>query len=72
MTGYVGGYLFQQDTAPPEILGLFVFESQASYTRSRDDPEHVRWEQQLLPLLEHAPQCSEGEITELTGQVRGL
>ncbi len=72
VTGYVGGYLFQQTEAPDEILGLFVFESQTCYIRTRNDPEHILWEQRLLLLLKHAPRCKEGEITELTGQVRGL
>ena len=72
LSGYVGGYLFQLVSAPLDILGLFVFESQASYTRSRDDPEQARWEQHLLALLEHAPERNEGEITELVGEPGGL
>jgi hypothetical protein len=72
VVGYVGGYLFQPNAVPEEILGFFVFESLPSYIRTRDDPEHLRWEQQLLLLLEHAPQYSEGEITELSSQIRGL
>jgi quinol monooxygenase YgiN len=76
VTGYVGGYLLepvvQALSAPFGILVIVVFDSQAAYTRQRDDPAQDRWEQHLQELLEHAPQWHEGEISELFAQPRGL
>jgi len=74
--GYVRGYVFESasgaETGPVDILLIVVFDSRASYTRHRDDPEQDRWEQQLADLVEHTPQWHEGEFTELFAQPRGL
>jgi quinol monooxygenase YgiN len=74
--GYVRGYVFESapgaETGPVDILLIVVFDSQASYTRHRDDPHQARWEQQLADLVEQAPQWHEGEFTELFAQPRGL
>jgi len=76
VTGYVGGYLLepavQGPSAPGGILVMVVFDSQAAYTRHRDDPEQDHWDQHLQELLEHAPEWHEGEITELFAEVHGL
>ena len=76
VTGYVGGYLLepavQGQALPFGILVMVVFDSQAAYTRHRDDPEQDHWEQYLQDLLEHAPQWHEGEITELFAEAHGL
>jgi quinol monooxygenase YgiN len=76
VTGYVGGYLrepaVQAPSAPGGILVMVVFDSQAAYTRHRDDPQQERWEQPLQDLLEHAPAWHEGEITELFAEAHGL
>jgi hypothetical protein len=72
--GFVGGYVFEP-VAGVESFGIMlivVFESQLSYMRHRDDQEQDRWEQQMLLLLEQAPERKEGEITEITGELRGL
>jgi len=76
VTGYVGGYLLepaiQALSAPGGILVMVVFDSQAAYTRHRDDPQQDHWEQHLQDLLEHAPEWHEGEITELFAEAHGL
>ena len=76
VTGYVGGYVLEPPvkvlSAPGDILLIVVFDSQAAYTRHRDDPEQDRWYQHLQDLLEHAPQWHEGEITELFAEAHGL
>ena len=76
VTGYVGGYLLepavQGPSAPGGILVMVVFDSQAAYTRHRDDPQQDHWEQRVQGLLEHAPAWHEGEITELFAEAHGL
>jgi hypothetical protein len=76
VTGYVGGYLLEAAVqtlpAPFGILVIVVFDSQAAYTRHRDDPEQDRWDQHLQELSESAPLWHEGEITELYAEARGL
>jgi heme-degrading monooxygenase HmoA len=72
VTGYAGGYLLEPLSAPFGVLVMVVFDSQAAYTRHRDDPEQDHWEQHLQDLLEHAPEWHEGEITELFAQAHGL
>ena len=72
VTGYVGGYLLEPVSAPFGILVMMVFDSQAAYTRHRDNPEQDCWEQHLQELLEHAPEWHEGEITELFAEAHGL
>jgi quinol monooxygenase YgiN len=74
--GYVRGYIFESASGPGtvtvDILVIVVFDSQASSTHHRDDPQQTCWEQQLQDLLEQAPQWHEGEFTELFAQPRGL
>ena len=76
VTGYVDGYVFEPAAeglaAPGSIMVILVFDSQVSYTHNRDDPEQDRWDQQLRELLEQALEWNEGEITQITGQLRGL
>jgi hypothetical protein len=54
------------------ILLLAVFDSQTSSTRHRQDPAQDRWEQDLRLLLAQEPEWYEGEITELSAELRGL
>src|SRR5260370_1552497 len=76
VTGYVGGYLLEPAvqglSAPGGILVIVVFDSQAAYTRHRDDPEQDRWEQHLQELLEHPPERHDAEITDLFPTPHGL
>jgi hypothetical protein len=76
VTGYMGGYLLepavQALSKPCGLLFLVIFDSQASYSRHRADPQQARWEQPLQDLLEHALERHEGEITQLFTQPRGL
>jgi hypothetical protein len=69
--GFVAGYIFQP-LALPEIVGIFIFTAPADYSRIRDEPKHVQWQQDLLPLIEVSPQRSDGEFTEFMKELRGL
>jgi quinol monooxygenase YgiN len=74
--GFVGGYVFEPASGPEapvrSILLLAVFDSQTSSTRHRQDPAQDRWEQDLRLLLAQEPEWYEGEITELSAELRGL
>jgi len=72
VTGYVGGYVFESVSAPGDIVVIVVFDSQADYTRTRDDPEQERLSQNLQELLEYDSEWNEGEITEIMGELQGL
>jgi quinol monooxygenase YgiN len=72
VSGYVGGYLFQPTSEPFELIGILVFESPNSYRTHRDNPEHARWQQHLLAMLEQVPLWHEGEFSELSAELRGL
>ena len=72
VTGYVGGYVFESVAAPGDIVVIVVFDSQADYIRTRDDPQQERWSQNLQELLEYDFEWNEGEITEIMGEPRGL
>src|SRR5258707_12437425 len=76
VTGYVGGYLLEPAvqglSAPGGILLMVVFDSQAAYTRHRDDPEKDHWMQHLQDMLVQAPAGHEAEITKHFAKVHGL
>jgi heme-degrading monooxygenase HmoA len=76
VSGFVGGYVFEpvsgSEAASHGILLLTVFDSQTSSTRHRQDPAQDRWEQHLRLLLAQEPEWYEGEITELSAELRGL
>jgi hypothetical protein len=72
VTGYIGGYVLQLASAPGDILGIVVFDSQANYIKNGDDPEQDQWYQHLRALLANDPEWNDGEVTEIMGESRGL
>ena len=71
LASFVAGYIFQP-VAAPEIVGIFIFATQADYARIREHPEHMQWQLDLLPIIAVAPQYSEGSFTEFMKELRGL
>jgi quinol monooxygenase YgiN len=60
--GFVAGYLFRPRLRPGELIGVAVFESEASYRKNADDPEQDRWYRQLRELLVADPEWNDGDI----------
>jgi quinol monooxygenase YgiN len=61
-TGFIAGYLFRSRSRPGELIGVAVFDSEASYRKNADDPEQDRWYRQLRELLEADPEWNDGEV----------
>ena len=61
-TGAVAAYLFRPKSRPGELVGVAVFDSEASYRKNADDPEQDRWYRQLRDLLESDPEWNDGDV----------
>jgi quinol monooxygenase YgiN len=60
--GAVAGYLFRSKDRPDTLIGVAVFDSEASYKANADDPAQGRWYQQLRELLDADPEWNDGDI----------
>jgi len=60
--GLVAGYLFRSRSRPGELMGVAVFDSEASYRKNANDPEQDRWYRRLRELLEADPEWNDGEV----------
>lgn len=58
--GYVAGYVI--DGQGGTLWGLAVFDDEATYRATADDPEQDRWYQQLREMLEADPEWHDGAI----------
>ena len=61
-TGFIAGYLFRSRSRPGELIGVAVFDSEASYRKNANDPEQDRWYRRLRELLEADPEWNDGEV----------
>lgn len=62
VAGALAGYLFQSRLRPGELVGVAVFDSEASYRTNADDPEQDRWYRELRALLEADPEWNDGDV----------
>jgi hypothetical protein len=60
--GAVAGYLFRPKSSPRELIGVAVFDSEASYRKNADDPAQDTWYRELRQMLESDPEWSDGDI----------
>jgi quinol monooxygenase YgiN len=60
--GAVGGYLFRSRTDPDTLVGVTVFDSEASYMKNAGDPAQDLWYRQLRELLEADPKWNDGDV----------
>jgi hypothetical protein len=60
--GAVAGYLFKSRMGDGELLGVAVFDSEASYRRNADDPGQDQWYRQLREMLETDPEWNDGDV----------
>jgi len=61
-TGFIAGYLFRSRSRPGELIGVAVFDSEASYRKNANDPEQDRWYRRLRELLEADPEWNDGDV----------
>jgi heme-degrading monooxygenase HmoA len=60
--GAVAGYLFRPKSAPDELIGFAVFDSEANYRRNAEDPAQDEWYRGLRQMLEADPEWNDGDI----------
>src|SRR2546430_17598285 len=60
--GFVASYLLTSRTHPGEVVGVAVFDSEASYQKNADAPEQDRWYQDLRALLQADPEWNDAEV----------
>ena len=60
--GFVAGYLFRPRSRPEALIGVAVFDSEASYRKNANDPEQDRWYRRLRELLEADPEWYDGDV----------
>jgi quinol monooxygenase YgiN len=61
-TGFIAGYLFHSRSRPGELIGVAVFDSEASYRKNANDPGQDRWYRRLRELLEADPEWNDGDV----------
>jgi hypothetical protein len=60
--GAVAGYLFRSKSRPEVLVGVAVFDSEASYRKNADDPAQDQWYRGLRELLEADPEWNDGDV----------
>ena len=60
--GSVAGYLFKSRENGGELIGVAVFDSEASYRKNAEDPAQDRWYRQLRDLLAKDPEWNDGDV----------
>lgn len=60
--GAVASYLFRPKSSPRELIGVAVFDSEASYQKNASDPAQDRWYRDLRQMLESDPVWNDGDI----------
>src|SRR5260221_7093961 len=60
--GFVASSLLTSRTHPGEVVGVAVFDSEASYRKNADAPEQDRWYRELRALLEADPEWNDGAM----------
>lgn len=60
--GYRATYVYRMDADPREIYMAVVFDSKEQYDRNADSPDQDKRYQEMLEVLEGAPEWHDGEI----------
>ena len=60
--GMVSGYLFRPKVGARDLIGVAVFDSEASYRKNADDPAQSEWYRSLRDMLEEDPEWSDGDV----------
>ena len=62
INGAVAGYLFRPKGHPESLIGVAVFDSEASYRTNANDPAQDAWYRELREMLEADPEWNDGDI----------
>jgi quinol monooxygenase YgiN len=62
VAGAVAGYLFRSKDQPSVLVGVSVFDSEASYRKNAEDPAQDSWYRQLREMLDADPEWNDGDI----------
>jgi quinol monooxygenase YgiN len=60
--GTVAAYLFKPRDNGGALIGVAVFDSEASYRKNAEDPAQDRWYRQLRDMLESDPVWNDGDV----------
>ena len=63
--GFIAEYVLASESAPGELVGLVIFDSQSNYRTNAADPEQDRWYQEFRAALAAEPEWIDGEIVAL-------
>lgn len=58
--GFVASYVVQPSNG--EMVGVAVFEDEASFRKNAEDPEQDRWYRGLRDLLDADPEWTDGTV----------
>jgi hypothetical protein len=64
--GFVASYVLTSRTHPGEVVGVAVFDSEASYRKNAEAPEQDRWYRELRALLDADPDWNDGEVRAIS------
>jgi len=60
--GMVSGYLFRPKVRSRDLIGVVVFDSEASFRKNAEDPAQLQWDRSLREMLEGDPEWSDGDV----------
>jgi hypothetical protein len=60
--GMVSGFLFRPKADSRDLIGVAVFDSEASFRRNADDPDQDRWYRSLREMLDADPEWNDGDV----------
>jgi hypothetical protein len=60
--GMVSGYLFRPKAGSRDLIGVTVFDSEASFRKNADDPDQARWDRSLREMLDDDPEWNDGDV----------
>lgn len=61
--GYRASYLYHMDSDPSEFYLAVVFDSKETYRANAESPEQDQRFQEMVALLEGAPEWHDGDLT---------
>ena len=60
--GHIGEFIYRMDADPKEYYLVVIFESKEAYVANANSPDQNKRYEEMLALLESAPEWHDGEI----------